>query len=47
MEVGAGEELVCYDLVGGTSERLSPDAEAARRALARAGGPALLESRAT
>jgi hypothetical protein len=47
MEVGAGEELVCYDLVGGTSERLAPDAEAARRALARAGGPALLESRAT
>ena len=41
----ADEALVCYDLVAGTSERLAPDAEGARRALARASGPALLEAR--
>ena len=45
MRIVADEALVCYDLVAGTSERLAPDAEGARRALARASGPALLEAR--
>jgi predicted phosphodiesterase len=43
-ETGAGERLVCFDLLAGTSETVA-DAAAVWPALARAAGPALVEAR--